>query len=128
MIFFKNILIVGLGGFLGSSARYIIYRLLDKRFNSLYPWTTFIVNITGSLILGLLLGLMIRSSLSTGNLRLLLVTGFCASFTTFSTFAYENVFLLEQKALPTALLYTATSLIFGFLAVFAGYYLGKSLG
>ena len=125
MMLLKNMLIVGLGGFFGSTARYIAYQLIDKRMNSLYPWTTFIVNITGSLMLGFVLGLFIKHSVTSGNIRLLLVTGFCGSFTTFSTFAFENVFLLQQKAISTALFYTTASLILGFLAVFAGYHLGK---
>lgn len=123
----KNLLLVGLGGFFGSIARYLTYLLIDKRITSLFPWSTFAVNVAGSLLLGIIMGIMIKSTLINDNMRLLLAIGFCGSFTTFSTFAYENMFLYHQKALITALIYTLLSLIVGIAAVFGGYFIGKSI-
>lgn len=123
----KNILIVGIGGFAGSIMRYLAYLFIDKRFPSLYPISTFTVNIIGSLLLGIITGLMLKSTMINDNMRLLLAVGFCGSFTTFSTFANENLFFINQKLLPTALLYTAASVILGLLAVYAGYVIGKAV-
>lgn len=122
----KNLLFVGFGGFLGSICRYLTYVLIDKRFHSVYPVSTFTVNIIGSLILGIITGMLIKSGLINDNMRLFLAVGFCGSFTTFSTFAYENLFFYHQKLPGTALLYIGASLLFGFFAVFLGYELGKS--
>ena len=123
----KNIIIVGLGGFAGSAARYLAYLLIDKRFHSVYPLSTFSVNIIGSLILGIITGFLLKTTMASDNMRLFLAVGFCGSFTTFSTFAYENLFFLNQKMTSTALLYIAGSLFFGLIAVFAGYWFGKSV-
>lgn len=124
---FKNLLLVGVGGFMGSIARYLVYLVVGKRLASIFPWSTFIVNIAGSLILGILMGIMIKTTMINDNVRLLVAVGFCGSFTTFSTFAYENMFLYQQKALPTAIGYTAASLILGLAAIFGGYFIGKSV-
>lgn len=123
----KNVLIVGLGGFAGSIARYLAYLLIDKRFPSAYPISTLSVNIIGSFVLGIITGLMLKTSGANDTLRLLLAVGFCGSFTTFSTFAYENLFFINQKLIPTALIYISASLILGLLAVFAGHWVGKTV-
>jgi len=119
----KNILFVGLGGFAGSVARYLVYVAIDKRIEHIFPISTFTVNVVGSLILGVLSALFLKEHL-TEPARLFLAIGFCGSFTTFSTFAYENLQLIEQKPL-IALLYVVASFLVGLMMVFAGYYLGK---
>uniref|UniRef100_UPI004049EAAA fluoride efflux transporter CrcB n=1 Tax=Fulvivirga sp. TaxID=1931237 RepID=UPI004049EAAA len=121
---FKNILLVGLGGFLGSTLRYLVYLFVDKRFIGLFPLATFSVNIIGSFLLGLLVALSFKNNLSE-SMRLLLAVGLCGSFTTFSTFAMENFSLLSQKDIMTSFLYISLSVIIGLAAVFAGQWVGK---
>ena len=122
----KQVLLVGVGGFAGSVLRYLAYLWIDKRFEGVFPLSTLFVNTLGSLILGLIVGLIIKSNISP-ELRLFLGVGICGSFTTFSTFAMENVSLLEQKDMVTAASYTLASIILGMVMAFAGYWIGKSL-
>ncbi|MEM9298972.1 MAG: fluoride efflux transporter CrcB [Bacteroidota bacterium] len=122
----KQVLLVGVGGFAGSVLRYLAYLWIDKRFEGVFPLSTLFVNTLGSLILGLIVGLFIKSNISS-ELRLFLGVGICGSFTTFSTFAMENVSLLEQKDMVTAASYTLASIILGMVMAFAGYWIGKSL-
>lgn len=121
---FKNILLVGLGGFLGSTLRYLVYIFVDKRFVGSFPLATFSVNIIGSFLLGLLVALSFKNNLSE-SMRLLLAVGLCGSFTTFSTFAMENFSLLSQKEIMISFLYISLSVIVGLAAAFAGQWVGK---
>lgn len=121
----KNILLVGLGGFLGSIARYLFYLIIEKKLLTAFPISTFTVNVLGSLILGLVAALFLKESINEPT-RLLLAVGFCGSFTTFSTFAFENLQLLNSRPL-IAISYTMLSLVVGLVMVFAGYYIGKQL-
>ncbi len=116
----RNILLVALGGATGSVARYLVAKWLTGSF----PWGTLTVNIVGSLLIGLLLGMVARNSLSP-EMRLLLVTGFCGGFTTFSTFASESLSMVKAgDALLTAL-YVGGSVAIGILAVFVGMQISK---
>ncbi|MEQ8926416.1 MAG: fluoride efflux transporter CrcB [Fulvivirga sp.] len=115
----KNILLVGLGGFLGSSLRYITYLLIDKRFELTFPLSTFTVNIIGSFLLGIIMSLATKDTLSE-PMRLLLAVGICGSFTTFSTFALENLNLLSGKEMFTSFLYITASVVLSIGAAFAG--------
>ena len=81
----RNLLLVALGGGLGSVCRYLVSRMVESSF----PWGTFAVNILGSLLIGLLVALVGKGIVS-NEIKLLLVTGFCGGFTTFSTFANES--------------------------------------
>jgi fluoride exporter len=85
------------------------------------------VNIIGSFILGIVIAWASRKGAGSENMRLLLATGFCGGFTTFSAFAFENLTLIEQKMIGSALLYISLSLILGVLAVYAGIMIGRSL-
>ena len=117
----KTILLVGFGGFAGSVARYFVSRLnLSIDFYSI-PIGTLTVNIVGSFILGFLVGVAERSMLMPHELRLLLMVGFCGGFTTFSSFANENLMLMHNGQLLTLLLYTGISIFFGFIAVYLGF-------
>ncbi len=122
----KNVLLVGIGGFLGSSLRYLTYIFIDKRFESTFPLSTFTVNIVGSLLLGILVGISLKESLSE-PMRLLLAVGICGSFTTFSTFAMENLNLLSQRDMATSFIYIAASVILGLAAAFLGQWLSLKL-
>ena len=108
----KALLLVGTGGFFGSIARYGVKLLTDKYLTSAFPYGTFLVNIVGCFIIGLLFGLTQRNQLD-NTTWLILATGFCGGFTTFSSFALENNLLLGDKLPVMAITYTLLSLVLG---------------
>ncbi|RSC93532.1 fluoride efflux transporter CrcB [Tenacibaculum singaporense] len=118
----KQLLLVFIGGGAGSVLRYIIGKVLNSSQTGI-PYGTFVANILGSLLIGIILGLATKNETITQNHTLLLATGFCGGFTTFSTFAYENHIFLKSGDFISFALYTVASFIIGFLAVFAGIYL-----
>ncbi len=121
----KQLLYIGLGGFIGSILRFLTARLnLSVQLFSV-PVGTLIVNISGSLIIGFLAGVASRSELMSANLRLFLMVGICGGFTTFSSFTLENMTLLQNGQYVSAIIYIFSSLIFGLAAVFAGYFLSN---
>jgi CrcB protein len=123
----KNILIIGSGGFIGSVARYYISRLnLSVSFFSI-PVGTLLVNVSGSLLIGLLMGLAERTTILTTEARLFLMVGLCGGFTTFSSFTMENLTLMHNGQFLQILVYTSLSVIIGFLAVWVGYALTNLL-
>ena len=111
----RNILLVALGGAIGSVCRY----LLSGMNSASWPWGTFAVNILGSLIIGLLVGLVSKGIVSQ-EMKLLLVTGFCSGFTTFSTFANESFSMMKAGDALQMALYIGASVVIGILAVWAG--------
>lgn len=115
----KTILLVGSGGFVGSSLRYLLSRYIESNWLSSFPYGTFGVNIMGCLIIGIIYGLTAKN-LASGEARLLLATGFCGGFTTFSSFSYEFQSLLQDGQLWYAFLYSFGSLLVGLLAVWIG--------
>ncbi len=112
----KNIILVGLGGAVGSVARFLGQRYVYSIHPHPFPFGTFLVNITGCLLIGIFYGLSERGNILTPDWRLLLTTGLCGGFTTFSTFAYENVNLLRAGDFLYAGLYTAGSMVLGIAA------------
>ena len=120
----KNILLVFLGGGFGSVLRYLIGKYLNSTETGI-PYGTFTANILGSLLIGIILGLAIKNDTLSQNQTLLLATGFCGGFTTFSTFAYENHVFLKSGDFTSFAVYTIASFVIGFLAVFFGMYLVK---
>lgn len=122
-----KILAVGLGGLVGSVARYITVKSLDEKLNAVFPYGTLTVNIIGSFLLGLIYSIALRKAGVTENWRLFLGVGFCGGFTTFSAFALENFTLIQQKFIGTSLLYTSISLVAGLFALVAGIWLGRLL-
>jgi CrcB protein len=123
----SNILMVGIGGFLGSIARFVTSRSIDSKVNSIFPYGTFAVNIIGSFIIGFIYGLAIRKAPFPESWRLLLGAGFCGGFTTFSAFAWENLNLIQGKFVTVSILYVLISLVAGFLAVMSGAWASRFL-
>ena len=117
----KHLLLVGLGGFIGSVARFLVSKLnLSWHFFSI-PMGTLTVNVLGSFIIGILVGISVKSDLISTDLRVFLMVGFCGGFTTFSSFSSENLMLMQNGQVVTVLIYTALSILLGFLAVYLGY-------
>ncbi|MCZ2459491.1 MAG: fluoride efflux transporter CrcB [Chitinophagales bacterium] len=123
----KSILLIGLGGGIGSIARYFCQKWFADNFQGAFPWGTFAVNITGCFLIGIIFALSERTTLLTPQVRLLLITGLCGGFTTFSTFAFENMNMLRGGDISYVLFYTLASVILGIAAVFAGIGLIKLL-
>ena len=115
-----KILLVGLGGFLGAVSRYLIQTMLGDRYPGTFPWGTFVVNIAGCLLIGIIYGLAERHKIMTYEMRLLLAIGFCGSFTTFSAFSVENLNMFQIGNYTTAGLYITSSIILGLAAVYTG--------
>ena len=122
----RQLFFVFIGGGLGSVLRYIIGRYLNQT-GSGFPLGTFTANILGSLLIGIIIGLAAKNNTLSQNQTLLLATGFCGGFTTFSTLAYENHVLFKSGDFTSFALYTFASFIVAFLAVFAGMYLSRML-
>ena len=121
MNFIKPFLYVGIGGLLGSMARYALHLLISSRSLSVFPWGTFTVNITGCLLIGVLVGLESRHVIINDPLKWLLITGLCGGFTTFSTFSIEGLGLLQQQQYVYFIGYTVGSVLLGMLATFLSY-------
>lgn len=117
---FKAILWVGLGGFLGSIGRYLVGIFITEQWPESFPWGTFIANIVGCFLVGLFYGLSRQYDWFDSYLSLLLIVGFCGGFTTFSSFAYENITLLQEGNYTTFILYSSISFVTGLLAVVGG--------
>lgn len=120
----KQVLLVFLGGGIGSVLRFLMSKWLNQNTYNL-PFGTFSVNLLGSLLIGVLIGLAARNNILSNNQTLLLVTGFCGGFTTFSAFAFENYSFLKSGDISTFLLYTLGSVILSIVAVFIGFWLVK---
>lgn len=120
----KQLLLVFIGGGVGSVLRFLMGKFLNNPQDGI-PYGTFAANIIGSLLIGIILGIAAKNDTLSSNQTLLLATGFCGGFTTFSTFAYENHIFLKSGDFTSFAIYTIASFIIGFLAVFFGMYLVK---
>ena len=116
----KSIMIVGFGGFIGTVARFLISRYFQENVSSVFPWGTFIVNIVGCLLIGLIYGISEKGELMSPEVRLFLAVGICGGFTTFSTFSNDAFMLLRQDEWIRFAFYTSLSFFLGLLAVYAG--------
>lgn len=120
-----KLLCIFLGGGLGSLCRYSIGTYFIKSAEQHFPWATFAANALGCLLIGLLIGYFER--VHTNWLYMLLVTGFCGGFTTFSTFSNESIQLIRQGFYFMALVYIAFSLFTGLIAAASGFFIIKNL-
>lgn len=116
----KMMLIAGIGGFVGTCVRFLIGKWSSTMFHGPFPMGTFLVNIIGCFIIGLLFGLLEKAHVMTAEENVLLITGFCGGFTTFSSFA-EDMWMLGNKGdWATFALYLGLSVVAGVLLVWAG--------
>ena len=117
---------VGVGGFLGAIARYALGTYIGGRYGLRFPLGTFIINVSGSFLIGLILTLLARTTAS-AYWRYLIPIGFIGAYTTFSTFEYETLRAIQEGQLMTGFLNVALSLVVGFVAVWVGAELGRVL-
>lgn len=113
----KSFLLVGAGGMAGSMLRYLFTMVIKP---GSFPYATLSVNILGCLVIGVVMGLVLRNGMVHENWRLFLATGICGGFTTFSAFSLECVQFIEQQRYGAMLAYIGISLIVGLAATFAG--------
>jgi CrcB protein len=112
-----SFLLVALGAAVGAPLRYLVDRAVQARHDSLFPWGTFVVNVVGSALLGVLVGGVAATH---PDLMALLGTGLCGALTTYSTFGFETVRLIEDGAILYALVNVAGSVVAGLGAAFIG--------
>ena len=119
----RNFLLVGLGGCLGSMIRYAAWHFFRS---ASFPAATLIVNIAGSLVIGMVIGLSMKDAHFSDNWKLFLATGICGGFTTFSDFSIENLQMLQNGKYLLSFLYIGSSIIFGIAAAWLGFKLVNS--
>ena len=116
----RTILIVGFGGFIGTIARFLVAKYFQESVVSVFPWGTFVVNIVGCFVIGLIYGLTEKGDFLTPDFRLFLTVGFCGGFTTFSSLANDAFLLMRQEEWFRFAIYTSFSFFIGLLAVYVG--------
>ena len=122
-----HLLLVAVGGALGSGLRHLVNLAALRLFGPGFPWGTFAVNVVGSFAMGLFVELLARRFGGSAELRLFVATGIFGGFTTFSAFSLDFAVLYERGATAQAFGYVAASLIVSIAALFLGMWLGKSL-
>jgi fluoride exporter len=116
---------VAIGGMLGASSRYGLDRVIEHRGGATFPWSTFVINVTGCLVVGFVIAALVDRGSSPEWLRACLVVGFCGGYTTFSTFAQETLDLVEAHDLAIAVVSVSANVVLGVLAVLLGTKLGR---
>lgn len=122
-----KVIIVGVGGFIGANVRYWLGAWIDGQFGLRFPLGTFIINLTGSLLLGFIATLTVERALIDPRWRLALGVGFIGAYTTFSTFTYESVKLLETGSYGLAALNVLGSGLLGLIGAGLGIVLGRAI-
>jgi fluoride exporter len=121
----KTIILVGLGGAIGSILRYLSGWFASKYFQGSFPISTLVINILGSLLIGVFIGILAKFYPENHPLKFLLIIGFCGGFTTFSSFAVENYNLFQNQQQFSAYIYIIASVILTITAVGIGNYITK---
>ena len=121
----KNFLIVGLGGAVGSMLRYAVQKIFQVQSAATFPTGTLLVNIAGCFLIGILWSMISRSLTWNEEMKLLLMTGFCGGFTTFSAFTLEGIGLLKENKTVLFVIYLTASVLGGLLATFIGIRIAK---
>jgi CrcB protein len=123
----KILLYIGLGGFLGSTSRYLVHKWIHSLFSGSFPLGTMTVNIVGCFLIGIIFGLSTKGTIQSNEWKLFLTTGFCGGFTTFSAFSIENIHLIKGGQYLSAFSYSGISLVAGLAATLLGILLFKSI-
>lgn len=123
----RDILLVGIGGLFGSVLRYLVSIIASTYLTSPFPYATFAVNVTGCFLIGVIFAVSDRGQLISPEWRILLTTGFCGGFTTFSTFSFESVKLLQDGEFMYSFANAAFSIVFGLAATWFAIVLVRSI-
>lgn len=123
----KFAVITGVGGFIGSALRYLVQRLASSLFPLSFPYGTFIVNIAGALLIGILFAISEQTTLIGPQWRIFAITGILGGFTTFSTFSLDTMNLLRESQYLYAFTYVSLTLVLGLAFTIAGYLIIKNL-
>lgn len=118
---------IGVGGFAGAITRYVVDGFVSDRTGGGFPWGTFVINITGSFVLGLLFALSQERAILPAEIRAPVMIGFIGAYTTFSTWMLESWRLIEAGAWPSAIANLGGSLVLGLVAVLLGMTLGRAM-
>jgi len=119
---------VGIGGFFGANARYVVTRLAVDRVGPSYPWGTFLINLIGAFLIGVVLTIIMESTDADPFWRQVIVIGFLGGFTTFSSYTFEAIALAQRGEWGGAGLYVVGSNVLGLIACLAGIGLARSTG
>jgi fluoride exporter len=117
---------VGIGGFIGAIARFVLGSYIGNRFGTRFPYGTFVINITGSFLLGIVMTLLVEKTDASPTWSYLVPIGFIGAYTTFSTFEYETFRTVQDGQLLVAFANVALSVIVGFGALWAGVVVGRT--
>ncbi len=120
-------LLIGLGGFCGANARFLVASWAARLLGANFPYGTFLANISGSLLLGVTLTVLHDRALLASPQRHFFVVGFLGAYTTFSTFTYESIQLLQNGSVLLGVLNIVGSVMVGLLAVLCGFWIGRLL-
>ena len=120
-------LLIGLGGFVGANVRYLLANWVSSRWGVTFPYGTLLINVTGSFVLCFLATMLSQRVILNPALRLALLVGFLGSYTTFSTFSYEWLQLIQNGEVLRSLAYILSSVIGGGLAGGIGLLLGRAV-
>jgi CrcB protein len=120
-------LVIGIGGVLGANARYLVTGWAANKFGTVFPYGTFIINMSGAIVLGFLMAFFQDRAFIHPNYRLFFATGFCGAYTTFSTFTYESLVLIQNGSFLLAFSNLFGSLVVGMIGVFLGFVLGRMI-
>jgi CrcB protein len=120
-------LAISLGGILGANSRYLIADWAAQRLGASFPYGTFIINISGSFLLGFFMAFLQDRAFIHPNYRLFFATGFCGAYTTFSTFTYESLRLWQDSSFLLAITNLFGSLVVGMFGVFLGFVFGRMI-
>jgi CrcB protein len=120
-------IIVGIGGALGSVLRFWVGSYIGGRLGSRFPYGTFVINVTGSFLIGMIVTIMAEKTEWSANWRYLIPIGFIGGYTTFSAFEYETFRLFQDGQMLSAVLNVTLSVVVGFVGVWAGMAAGRSI-
>ena len=118
---------IAMGAAAGGVSRYYLASAIQQRMGASFPWGTLVINITGSLLLGFLIRYSLATPAISPEVRAMLTVGFCGGYTTFSSYSYETMVLIEDGEIGRAAMYSLGSVVLALVATFAGFMLAREL-